>query len=140
MRQRVSLVTLGVSDLDRAGAFYGALGWEPHAASVAGEVLFYDAGGMVLALWSRAKLAADSGVRDAGGWGGVTLAHNVAAPGEVDRILDSAEEAGARIPRRGASTEWGGYSGVFVDPDGHAWEVAVNPGWPLDADGAVRLP
>lgn len=139
MQQRVSLVTLGVSDLERAIGFYGALGWQPHAGSVPGEVAFYQSGGMVIGLWSRASLAADSGVVDSGGWGGVTLAHNVTTRAEVDDILAAAGAAGARIARGGAPTEWGGYSGVFVDPDGHPWEVAVNPGWRLDADGAVSL-
>jgi len=139
MQQRVSLVTLGVADLGRAIDFYGALGWQPHDGSVPGEVAFYQSGGMIVALWSRSSLAADSGVADAGGWGGVTLAHNVRTPAEVDGILSAAESAGARIARGGAPTEWGGYSGVFVDPDGHPWEIAVNPGWPLDDDGSVRL-
>lgn len=140
MAQRLSLVTLGVADLDRAVVFYSALGWRRHASSVDGEVAFYDVGGAVVALWSRASLAADSGVRDAGGWGGVTLAHNVRERDEVDAVLAAADRAGARIARAAAPTEWGGYSGVFIDPDGHPWEVAVNPGWPLDDDGHVRLP
>jgi len=139
MDQRVSLITLGVSDLDRSIAFYRGVGWEPHPASVAGEVAFYQAGGMVFALWSRSSLAADAGVVDGGGWGGVTLAHNLTTPDEVDAVLAAAEAAGARIPRAGAPTEWGGYSGVFVDPDGHPWEVAVNPSWPIAADGAITL-
>ncbi|PZU48327.1 MAG: glyoxalase [Microbacterium sp.] len=139
MDQRVSLVTLGVADLDRAIAFYRVLGWEPHASSIEGDVAFFQAGAQVVALWSRASLAKDSGVEDGGGWGGVTLAHNVSRTGEVDEILGDAEAAGARVARWGAPTEWGGYSGVFVDPDGHPWEVAVNPGWPIGADGSVRL-
>jgi len=139
MEQRLSLVTLGVADLERSIEFYRALGWQPHTASVAGEVAFYQVGGMVLALWSRASLAADSGVVDAGGWGGVTLAHNVETSDEVDAVLAAASGAGARIARAGAHTEWGGYSGVFVDLDGHPWEVAVNPGWRLAPDGSVSL-
>ena len=94
---------------------------------------------MVLALWSRDELAKDSGVRDSGGWGGVTLAHNVRSPAEVDTVLAEAKAAGARIARPGGSTFWGGYSGVFVDPDGHPWEVAHNPGWTLEPDGSVRV-
>jgi uncharacterized glyoxalase superfamily protein PhnB len=94
---------------------------------------------MILALWSPAKLAEDSVVHDGGGWGGVTLAHNVASPDEVDAILAQAAKAGATIGRPGATTFWGGYSGTFIDPDGHPWEVAHNPGWVLDDDGAVRL-
>lgn len=139
MQQRISLITLGVADLERAVAFYRALGWELHEASVPGEVAFYQAGGMALALWSRAALAEDSRVTDGGRWGGVTLAHNVAEPAEVDAVLRAARDAGGVIGRDGAPTAWGGYSGVFLDPDGHPWEVAVNPAWPLAADGSVRL-
>nr|WP_307329484.1 VOC family protein [Microbacterium sp. SORGH_AS_1204] len=135
----MTLVTLGVHDLSRAVTFYEALGWEAHTASVGGEVAFFDAGGMVVALWGRDKLAEDSGVVDPGGWGGVTLAHNVSEPAEVDAILAVARAAGAIVARSAAPTPWGGYSGVFVDPDGHPWEVAVNPGWPLDADGRPQL-
>ncbi|QEO10085.1 VOC family protein [Protaetiibacter larvae] len=141
MEQRLSLVTLGVHDLARALAFYRALGWRENAAqSLPGEVAFFPAGGMVVALWDRGKLAEDSAVADGGGWGGVTLAHNVESPALVDAVLAQAEAAGARIGRPGAATVWGGYSGVFVDPDGHPWEVAHNPGWELEADGSVRLP
>lgn len=139
MEQRVSLVTLGVTDLARSIGFYRALGWSPHGSSVTGEVAFFAAGGMVVALWDRAELAADSCVEDGGGWGGVTLAHNVRSPRDVDAVLTDAARAGARIGRPGAPTVWGGYSGVFIDPDGHPWEVAHNPGWPLGADGAVDL-
>ncbi|SDO72456.1 hypothetical protein SAMN04487848_1784 [Microbacterium sp. ru370.1] len=139
MEQRITLVTLGVEDLTRAITFYSALGWRPHPSSVEGEVAFFDMGGAVVALWSREALAADSGVVDGGGWGGVTLAHNVGSPPEVDAILEAARSAGARLARGAAPTAWGGYSGVFVDPDGHPWEVAVNPGWPLDAQGHPRL-
>jgi uncharacterized protein len=137
MEQRVSLVTLGVADVARARAFYEALGWR--VGNEGDDVAFFQAGGMVIALWSSEELAADSGAEDGGGWGGVTLAHNVRSPDEVDAVLAEAERAGARIARRGAATFWGGYSGVFVDPDGHPWEVAHNPGWPLAADGSVSL-
>jgi predicted lactoylglutathione lyase len=138
MQQRVSLITLGVADLARARAFYEALGWRTGAAP-GDDVVFFQAGGMIVALWDRARLAQDSGVADAGGWGGVTLAHNVGSPEEVDRVIAEAEAAGARIPRAGAETFWGGYSGVFVDPDGHPWEVAHNPHWGLRPDGSVVL-
>ena len=94
---------------------------------------------MIVALWDRAKLAADSGVIDERGWGGVTLAHNVRSPAEVDAVIAEAELAGARIPRRPAETFWGGYSGVFVDPEGHPWEVAHNPRWTIADDGSVSL-
>lgn len=139
MEQRVSLITLGVADLERSLRFYERLGWRRHADSVEGEVAFFDVGGMVVALWDRGKLAADSAVPDVGGWGGFTLAHNVRAPEDVDAILIEALAAGATLGRSGATTPWGGYSGVFVDPDGHPWEIAVNPGWPLDADGRPQL-
>ena len=138
MEPRISLVTLGVADIDRSRRFYEALGLTGQSPD--GEVVFIQAGGMVLALWSRALLAADSTVADPGGWGGVTLAHNVGSPAEVDAVLAAAGAAGATIGRPGAPTEWGGYSGVFVDPDGHPWEVAHNPHWRLDADGSVHLP
>jgi uncharacterized glyoxalase superfamily protein PhnB len=94
---------------------------------------------MVISLWGRAQLAEDSGAEDAGGWGGVTLAHNVASPAEVDSVMAEAEAAGATIARRAGETFWGGYSGVFVDPEGHPWEVADNPHWTLADDGSVRL-
>jgi len=139
MQPRISLITLGVSDLDRARAFYEALGFVDRAPAGA-DVVFFQAGGLVLGLWSRASLAADSVVRDSGGWGGVTLAHNVGSPPEVDAVLAQARAAGATIGREGAETFYGGYSGIFIDPDGHPWEVAHNPGWTLEADGSVTLP
>jgi uncharacterized protein len=138
MEQRVSLVTLGVSDLARARAFYEALGWTTGAAP-ADDVVFFQAGGMIVALWDRARLAEDSVVTDGGGWGGVTLAYNTRSPEEVDAVLAEAEAAGATIGRAGAETFWGGYSGVFIDPDGHPWEVAHNPGWTIQDDGSISL-
>jgi hypothetical protein len=138
MDQRVSLITLGVSDLDRSRRFYEALGWIAGAAP-ADDVVFFQAGGFIVALWDREKLAEDSGVQDGGGWGGVTLAHNVGSPKEVDAIMEEARKAGATIARAGGTTFWGGHSGVFVDPDGHPWEVAHNPGWKLHEDGSVTL-
>jgi uncharacterized protein len=138
MEQRLSLITLGVSDLARAKRFYEALGWVTNTDPEL-DVVFFQAGGMVVALWDRGKLAEDSGVGDGGGWGGVTLAHNVRSPAEVDRVLSEAEAAGASIPRAGAETFWGGYSGVFVDPDGHPWEVAHNPAWTIEDDGSIRI-
>jgi hypothetical protein len=138
MEQRVSLVTLGVSDLGRSRAFYEALGWTTGAESDA-DVVFFQAGGLIVALWDRAQLADDSVVQDPGGWGGITLAHNAHSPDEVDAVLAEAAAAGATIGRPGAETVWGGYSGIFVDPDGHPWEVAHNPGWTLAEDGSIRL-
>ena len=138
MDQRLSLITLGVADLGRARAFYEALGWTT-GAEPGDDVVFFQAGGMILALWDRAKLAEDSCVEDSGGWGGVTLAYNVSSPAEVDGVIAEAEAAGASIPRAGAETFWGGYSGVFIDPDGHPWEVAHNPHWTVDEDGTTKL-
>ena len=138
MQPRVSLITLGVRDLDRARAFYSALGFTDDAPADA-DVVFMQAGGMVLALWGREQLAADSAVQDTGGWGGVALAHNVGSPAEVDAVIEEARAAGARIGREPDATFWGGYSGVFVDPDGHPWEVAHNPHWSLHEDGTIAL-
>jgi catechol 2,3-dioxygenase-like lactoylglutathione lyase family enzyme len=138
VEQRLSLVTLGVADLARSRGFYEALGWSTRAKPD-DDVVFFQAGGMIVALWGRTELAGDSGVEDGGGWGGITLAHNVRSPQEVDAVLAEAREAGATIPRAGAATFWGGYSGVFVDPDGHPWEVAHNPHWTLAEDGSVSL-
>jgi len=137
MEQRVSLITLGVSDLARSRAFYEALGWTP--GSTPEGVVFFQAGGMVVALWSREELAKDSCVEDHGGWGGVTLAYNVRATADVDAVVEEARAAGATIGREPAETFWGGYSALFVDPDGHPWEVAHNPGWTIDDDGSVSL-
>jgi catechol 2,3-dioxygenase-like lactoylglutathione lyase family enzyme len=139
VEQRLSLVTLGVADLARSRAFYEGLGWTTRAEPD-DDVMFFQAGGMIVALWSRAELAGDSGVQDQGGWGGITLAHNVRSPQEVDDVLAEARAAGAEIARPGAATSWGGYSGVFIDPDGHPWEVAHNPHWTLADDGSVSLP
>jgi uncharacterized protein len=139
MDKRVSLVTLGVSDLPRAVAFYGALGWQPDNDVEAQDVAFFQAPGMIFALWHRDELAEDSAVSDPGGWGGVTLAYNTANPEEVDAVIAEAEAAGAAISRRPGKTFYGGYSGVFVDPDGHPWEVAYNPHWRVTENGETRL-
>ena len=138
MEQRLSLVTLGVTDLRRARAFYEALGWRS-GAGPDDDVVFFQAGGMIVALWSRASLAEDSGVEDGGGWGGITLAYNTRSPEEVDAVIEEARGAGARIVREPAATFWGGYSAVFLDPDGHPWEVAHNPHWAIGEDGSTRL-
>ena len=138
MEQRVSLVTLGVRDLARARAFYEALGWKTGAAP-ADDVVFFQAGCMILALWDRASLAEDSGVEDGGVWGGVTPAYNTRSPDEVDTVIEEARAAGARIAREPGETFWGGYSAVFVDPDGHPWEIAHNPRWTINEDGSVSL-
>ena len=138
MDQRVSVITLGVVDLGRARAFYEALGWRSGAAPE-DDVVFFQAPGMIVALWDRARLAEDSAVEDARGWGGVTLAYNARTPAEVDAVITEAQAAGATIGREPGTTFWGGYSGVFVDPEGHPWEVAHNPGWDLDDVGRVSL-
>jgi catechol 2,3-dioxygenase-like lactoylglutathione lyase family enzyme len=138
VEQRVSLVTLGVADVERSRAFYERLGWRTTAEPDA-DIVFFQVGGSIVGLWARDRLAEDSGVTDGGGWGGVTLAHNVRSPAEVEAVLEDARAAGATILRPGAETFWGGYSGVFADPDGHPWEVAHNPYWLLREDGAVVL-
>jgi hypothetical protein len=137
VEQRLSLVTLGVADLARAKAFYEALGWSGQSPS--DDVVFFQAGCLVVALWGRQQLAEDSATEDSGGWGGITLAHNVRSPKEVDAVLGEAERAGGTVARAGAPTFWGGYSGVFHDPDGHPWEVAHNPFWTLAEDGSISL-
>jgi uncharacterized protein len=138
MRQRVTVVTLGVGDLRRSRRFYETLGWQT-GAGPEDDVVFFQAGDMVLALWDRAKLALDSCVEDSQGWGGVTLALNLGSPSEVDAVIEQAREAGATIGREPAETFWGGYSSVFIDPDGHPWEIAHNPHWTLAPDGGVKL-
>ena len=138
MQPRVSLVTLGVRDRDRARAFYETLGWRG-VGGTGDEPVFFQAGDMVLALWDRTLLAADTGVDDTGGWGGITLAHNVGSSHEVDEITEAAQAAGATVVREPAEVFWGGYSAVILDPDGHPWEIAHNPGWHLDSDGGVHL-
>ena len=139
MRQTISLVTLGVDDYERANAFYRGMGWVP--ALEIEETAFYQANGSILVLWSRDKLAADSGISDEGArWAGIMLAHNVASREEVDAVIERARDLGAEISRQPAETFYGGYAGVFRDLDGHAWEVSHNPGFGLDDGGNVVLP
>lgn len=139
MEQRVSLITLGVADLQRARTFYERLGWQGQEVE---ETVFFQAGGLAVVLWSRDKLAADSGVTDeqAGGFGGVALAHNVRSDAEVDEVVVAAERAGATVTRPPAATFYGGYAGCFADPDGHVWEIAHNPGFALAEDGSLTVP
>lgn len=134
----MTLITLGVADHAAARAFYERLGWR--VALEVEETVFFQTGGLVVSLWSRDKLAQDSGVTDGGGWGGVALAHNVRSEAEVDGVIEEARAAGATITREPARTSWGGYTGVFTDPDGHPWEVAYNPGFELSVDGSLRVP
>jgi catechol 2,3-dioxygenase-like lactoylglutathione lyase family enzyme len=138
MEQRLSLVTLGVADLDRARRFYEALGWK--RGNTNESVVFFQLNGMVLALWSRDALAADAKLKDEGGsFGGIALAYNARNRAEVDSVLAEAGRAGARILKPAEDVFWGGYSGYFADPDGHTWEVAWNPDWEIGADGGVRM-
>lgn len=139
MEQRLSLITLGVADIARSRRFYETLGWRASDASQA-DVTFFQLGGIALSLWGRAELAEDAGVPDGGGFGGVALAHNARSREEVAQILEQARAAGARILKPAHETVWGGYAGYFADPDGHPWEIAWNPHFPLRADGSLRLP
>ena len=129
MDQRISLVTLGVHDLSIARAFYEAIGWKG-AQQPDETVCFFQAGGMVLGLWTAL-----------GGHGapGIELAHNVHTPEDVAATLAQAELAGATVVRPSAVAEWGGTTGAFADPDGYVWEVAHNPGWTLNEDGSIRI-
>src|SRR3954451_17094789 len=141
MDQRLTLITLGVADLDRALRFYrDGLGWTPAAASEEGTVAFFQLHGFVLALWGRELLAEDARLADSGGWGGLALAQNHPSREATDRAFAHAVEAGATPLKPLAETDWGGYSGYVADPDGHPWEIAHNPFWPLAADGSLTLP
>lgn len=141
MDQRMTLLTLGVADVARATAFYERLGWRRSSETTAATA-FFDLGGSVLALWSRDALAEDAGLPPPGeaGSGGVALALNLESRAAVDTTLAGAVAAGGRLTRPAGETFWGGYNGYFADLDGHLWEIAFNPHWPLDADGRVRLP
>ncbi|MFD6562710.1 VOC family protein [Micromonospora profundi] len=136
MEQRISLVTLGVTDVARAKAFYEQLGWRGQEVE---ETVFFQAGGLALVLWSRDKLAADAGITDPG-TGAMTLAQNVRSRAEVDELIATAMEAGAEVTQPARETFYGGYAGCFADPDGHVWEIAWNPGFPLGPDGALTVP
>ncbi len=140
--QRFSLVTLGVADVASATAFYRRLGWQESSASQPGDVTFFATPGGVLALWSTADLAADSGAPASGvpAFRGVALAINLSSAAEVDDAMAAWVEAGGHVTRAAATTDWGGYSGYVADPDGNAWEFAHNPFWPLDERGLPTLP
>lgn len=139
MEQRVSLITLGVADLPRARAFYERLGWRGQEVE---ETVFFQAGGLAVVLWGRDRLAGDAGLTDpgGGGFGGLSLAQNVRTRDEVDDVLRRAAEAGATVTRPARDTFYGGYAGCFTDPDGHLWEIAWNPGFPLGPDGSLTVP
>jgi uncharacterized protein len=139
VEQRISVITLGVADVSRARAFYERLGWRGQEVE---ETVFFQAGGMAVVLWARHKLAGDAGIGDrgTGGFGGLALAHNVRSRAEVDVVLAEAAAAGAGITQPARETFYGGYAGYFTDPDGHAWEIAYNPGFALGPDGSITLP
>jgi len=139
MEQRLSLVTLGVADLDRSRRFYeDGLGWRRGNAHA--EVVFFQIGGAILGLFSRKELAEDARLPAEGsGFGGMTLGHNARTRAEVDAVLAEAKAAGAKILKPAEDTFWGGYAGYFADPDGHPWEVAWNPDWTIADDGSIRL-
>ena len=140
MEQRVSIVTLGVADLQRSREFYERLGWRRSIPSAEG-VVFFQAGGMALALFPRDELAKDATIAaDGQGFSGVSLAYNARNREEVDAVLAEAEAAGAQLLKPAQEAFWGGYSGYFSDPDGFLWEIAWNPSFPMAADGSIRIP
>lgn len=140
MEQRISVVTLGVQDLERSREFYEALGWRRSLREVQG-IVWFQTGGIALALYPRVNLAVDAGVPPEGqGFAGITLAWNGRSREEVDAALRSAEAAGAKIVKRAEEAFWGGYSGYFADPDGFVWEVAFNPAFGVMEDGSLKLP
>lgn len=139
MEQRISLITLGVADVARAREFYERLGWRGQEVE---ETVFFQAGGLGLVLWHQDKLAQDAGFDrvDNAGFRGFNLAHNVRNRDEVDAVISAAQQAGATVSRAPADTFYGGYAGHFTDPDGYAWEIAFNPGFPIAADGTLTIP
>jgi uncharacterized protein len=140
MEQRVSIVTLGVENLKHSREFYERLGWRRSTAG-GEEVVFFPAGGLVLALYPRDDLAKDARIAPHGhGFRGVALAYNTRSREEVDAVLAEAERAGAKLVKPAEQAFWGGYSGYFADPDGHLWEVAWNPSFPIAEDGSIRIP
>jgi catechol 2,3-dioxygenase-like lactoylglutathione lyase family enzyme len=140
MDQRISIVTLGTDNMDRAVAFWEAMGW-PRRARNFTAIAMFEAGGVAFAIYPFEKLAEDCGMTDRGpGFGGFTLAHNVASKAAVDELLARAVANGATLQKPAHEAFWGGYSGYFCDPDGHPWEVAYNPFVPMGADGELLLP
>src|SRR4051794_16510525 len=139
MEQRIRLITLGVSDVSRSFDFYKRLGWSGQEVD---ETVFFQTGSIGVVLWHEDKLADDAAVKHVSGAGfrGVAIAHNVRTTDEVDVIIAAAEAAGASITRPAADTFYGGYAAYFADPDGHVWEIAYNPGFPLGDDGALTIP
>ena len=140
MEQRITLITLGVRDLERSVAFFERLGWRRSVKHAEG-VAFFQCGGIALSLFPRSELAKDANVPpEGGGFSGFAIAYDTRSKGDVDAVLAEAVSCGAEIVRTALEAFWGGYSGYFRDPDGHLWEVAWNPGFALDDNGAVQLP
>jgi hypothetical protein len=140
MEQRVSIITLGVADLKRSREFYERLGWRRSMAK-AEDIVFFQAGGMALALFPRDELAKDANIASDGqGFSGISLAYNTRSRAEVDAVLEDAVAAGARLVKPADEAFWGGYSGYFSDPDAFLWEVAWNPSFSISADGGIRIP
>ena len=140
MEQRISIITLGVADLARSREFYERLGWRTSMGKAEG-IVFFQAGGMALALYPRTELAKDANVAaDGHGFGGMTLAYNARSRQEVESVLAEAKAAGARVLKPAQEAFWGGYSGYFSDPDGFLWEIAWNPSLTIAEDGSIRLP
>ncbi len=140
MEQRITLLTLGVRDLDKSTAFFERLGWR-RSVRQANGISFFQCGCIAVALFPRTELAKDAGILPHGeGYDGFAVAYNTRLKEDVDTVLAEAKSAGAEIVKPAQDAVWGGYSGYFRDLDGHLWEVAWNPGFPLDESGAVRLP
>ena len=137
----ISLITLAVSDVAKATQFYERLGFVKSKIASQDDVSFFRAGGVVLALWVGDAQRDDANPAELWtGNGGIVVARNVGSAAEVDAAMAKAEAAGARILKQATKTPWGGYNGYFADPDGHVWEVAFNPHWPLGEDGRIELP
>jgi len=140
MEQRVSLITLGVTDLQRSREFYEHLGWRRSMIQAEG-IVFFQAGGMALALYPRGELAKDANIApDSRGFSGMALAYNTRHREEVDSVLAQAQAAGAKLVKPALEAFWGGYSGYFSDPDGFLWEIAWNPSFQIAEDGSIRIP
>ena len=140
LEQRMSVITIGVADIKRSRAFYEKLGWKSSHKSTE-EVVFFQLNGLILAIWGQEELAQDAGLQMKAGtqFKGVALAYNVRTKEEVAAILDLAQKLGGRITRKAQGVSWGGHTGYFTDPDGHLWEIAYNPFWPLDEKGNIRI-
>jgi uncharacterized protein len=140
MEQRLSIITLGVADLERSKSFYERLGWRRNMTKTEG-IVFFQLGGMALALFPRDELAGDANIAaDGRGFSGISLAYNTRRREEVDSVLAEADPAGAKVLKQAQEAFWGGYSGYFADPDGFVWEVAWNPFFEIAEDGRMRLP